>query len=47
MVVGTWYGMNFDHMRELQSAHGYRNAILVTVIFTLITALYLKKRKWF
>ena len=47
MVVGTWYGMNFEHMRELQSAHGYQIAAGVTIFFTLVTAIYLKKKKWF
>lgn len=47
MVVGTWYGMNFEHMNELNSAHGYRNAFLITIVLTLLTALYLKKKRWF
>ncbi|WP_438480122.1 magnesium/cobalt transporter CorA [Oleiharenicola lentus] len=47
MVVGTWYGMNFEHMSELSSPHGYRNAFLITLVFTLLTALYLKKKRWF
>lgn len=47
MVIGTWYGMNFEHMRELQSAHGYRVAVGVTLFFTIITAIYLKKKRWF
>ncbi len=47
MVVGTWYGMNFEFMAELKSPHGYRTALMVTLVFTLITALYLKKKKWF
>ena len=47
MVVGTWYGMNFEHMSELSSAHGYRNAFLITIVLTLLTALYLKKKRWF
>jgi len=47
MVVGTWYGMNFEHMRELQSPHGYQTALGVTLAFTLLTAIYLKKKRWF
>lgn len=47
MVVGTWYGMNFEHMKELQSAHGYQIAAGITIFFTLLTAIYLKKKKWF
>jgi magnesium transporter len=47
MIVGTWYGMNFEHMKELSSPHGYHIAIGVTLFFTILTAIYLKKRKWF
>jgi magnesium transporter len=47
MIVGTWYGMNFDHMKELSSPHGYHTAVGVTLFFTLLTAIYLKRRKWF
>ncbi len=47
MVVGTWYGMNFEHMRELQTAHGYQTAVGTTLVFTVLMAIYLKKKKWF
>jgi magnesium transporter len=47
MVIGTWYGMNFEHMRELQSPHGYQIALGITLLSTLLTAIYLKKKKWF
>lgn len=47
MVIGTWYGMNFEFMHELQSPHGYQIAIGVTIVFTLLTAVYLKKKRWF
>ena len=47
MVVGTWYGMNFGHMQELESQHGYLYAIGITLTSTLLMFLYLKKKKWF
>lgn len=47
MVVGTWYGMNFGHMRELQTPHGYLYATAFTLVFTVLMAIYLKKKKWF
>ena len=47
MLVGTWYGMNFDHMPELHSPHGYVYAGLLTVAGTVGMAFYLKKKKWF
>lgn len=47
MVFGTWYGMNFEFMHELQSPNGYKAVIAVTFVTTLLTAIYLKKKKWF
>jgi len=47
MLVGGWYGMNFDHMPELRSPHGYLFASLLTLISTTVMAVYLKKKKWF
>lgn len=47
MIVGTWYGMNFEHMHELQSPHGYLYALGVTLVATMLMAVYLKKKKWF
>lgn len=47
MMIGTWYGMNFDYMPETKSEHGYVVAAALTGIFTLLTYLYFKKRNWF
>jgi magnesium transporter len=47
MVIGTWYGMNFERMHELQSPHGYFYALGVTLAATVLMAIYLKKKKWF
>lgn len=47
MIVGTWYGMNFESMHELQSPHGYQIAVGCTLVFTVVTAIYLKKKDWF
>jgi len=47
VLVGGWYGMNFDHMPELHSSHGYFWACTGTLVATLFMVLYLKKRKWF
>jgi magnesium transporter len=47
MIVGTWYGMNFEQMRELQSPRGYATAAGVTLVGTLLMAVYLRKKKWF
>lgn len=47
MLIGTWYGMNFERMPELTSPHGYIYVIGLTVAATLMMVLYLKKKKWF
>jgi magnesium transporter len=47
VLVGGWYGMNFDHMPELRSPHGYLYAAIFTLISTVVMAVYLKKKKWF
>src|SRR4051812_27730694 len=47
VLVGGWYGMNFDHMPELHSPHGYLYAGVLTLVSTLLMAIYLKKKKWF
>ena len=47
VLVGGWYGMNFDHMPELHSPNGYLYVTILTVVSTLLMAIYLKKKKWF
>ena len=45
MMVGTWYGMNFRNMPELE--HGYWSAMAITAVATALTYWYFKRRKWF
>ena len=47
MMVGTWYGMNFKDMPELESKHGYVAAVALTLLSTAATCWYFKKKKWF
>jgi magnesium transporter len=47
VLVGGWYGMNFDHMPELHTAHGYLYASMFTLLSTIAMAIYLKKKHWF
>jgi magnesium transporter len=47
MMVGTWYGMNFAGMPELDWRFGYSMAGLVTIVSTSAVLLYFKKRRWF
>ena len=45
MMIGTWYGMNFQNMPELE--HGYWAALGVTVASTAAVYWYFKRKKWF
>jgi magnesium transporter len=47
MMVGTWYGMNFKDMPELDARHAYPIAAGIMVLSTVATYLYFKKKKWF
>jgi magnesium transporter len=47
MMVGTWYGMNFKHMPELDWKYGYSAAGAITLVSTAATYWFFKKKKWF
>ena len=47
MMIGTWYGMNFEGMAELKSAHGYTIATVVMILSTGATVWYFRMKKWF
>lgn len=46
MIVGTWYGMNFEAMSEVKWVHGYKLAIGITLLSTLITVWWFRRKKW-
>jgi magnesium transporter len=45
-IVGTWYGMNFQHMPELSSPYGYPTIISLTLILTVLMWRWCKRRRW-
>lgn len=47
MMIGTWYGMNFKDMPELDFRHAYPIAAACMLLSTLATYLYFKLKKWF
>lgn len=47
MIVGTWYGMNFKSMPEIDWRLGYGVAIGLTVVSTVLTIWWFRKKKWF
>jgi magnesium transporter len=46
MIVGTWYGMNFQNMPEIDWKWGYLYALILTVVSTAGTLIYFKRKKW-
>ncbi len=47
-LVGTWYGMNFaETMPEYKWKYGYEYAIVLTLVTTVATVWYFKKKNWF
>lgn len=47
MLVGTWYGMNFEPMPELHWTFGYALVTLLTVLATAGAFYYFKRKQWF
>lgn len=45
-IIGTWYGMNFKHMPEIDSPYGYGGAIVATSILTFLMWRWCKRRRW-
>ncbi|MFZ9838109.1 MAG: magnesium/cobalt transporter CorA [Opitutaceae bacterium] len=45
MVIGTWYGMNFEGMAELR--RGYPVALGLTLVSTILMFIYLRRKRWF
>ena len=45
-LVGTIYGMNFDHMPELDWKLGYPFALVLMVMFSVSLYFIFKRRRW-
>jgi magnesium transporter len=45
-LVGTIYGMNFQHMPELAWRYGYPAAVLAMVVFGVVLYLVFRRRHW-
>lgn len=46
MIVGTWYGMNFETISEFQWRYGYLWAIGLTVVSTWLMYWWMRRRGW-
>lgn len=47
VVIGTWYGMNFRIMPELEHPQAYWWLLLVTVLLMVGMGVWLKSKRWF
>ncbi len=46
MLVGTWWGMNFEEIHEFKWKYGYVMAIAITFVTTALTLWWFKSKKW-
>jgi magnesium transporter len=46
VLVGTWYGMNFKNMPELDLPYAYPVAALVTLVSTVLLIIWLRRKRW-
>lgn len=46
LLVGGWYGMNYQHMPELGSLSGYPLAFALMLAGTYATYLFMRRKKW-
>ncbi|MBP9913304.1 MAG: magnesium/cobalt transporter CorA [Opitutaceae bacterium] len=45
-IIGTWYGMNFEHMPELAAPYGYPICVGVTLALTVLMWIWCRRKKW-
>ncbi len=45
-LIGSWYGMNFKYMPELDSVYGYPVAVAITLVLTSFIWWWCKRRRW-
>lgn len=46
LLIGAWYGMNFEHMRELYPVYAYPLVLVLISSCTLAMLYFMKKKRW-
>lgn len=46
LLIGGWFGMNFEHMTELDNRYSYPLAALFTLVSIGAMAFFMRKRRW-
>ena len=46
LLVGGWFGMNFERMHELNAGHGYLTAVALTLVSMVAMLLFMRRKRW-
>jgi magnesium transporter len=46
VIVGGWYGMNFENMHELSARFGYLTATALTIAGTVGMLMFMRRKRW-
>lgn len=46
VLVGGWYGMNFENMHELPAQYGYLTATALTIAGTVGMLMFMRRKRW-
>lgn len=45
-LLTGWYGMNFDHMKELHWKYSYPSLFCISILIIIILSIFFKKKNW-
>lgn len=46
-LIAGWYGMNFEHMPELDWKYGYPLIFVLSCLLVIVMCIVFKRKKWF
>lgn len=46
-LIAGWYGMNFEHMPELEWKYGYPLIFVLSCLLVIVMCIVFKRKKWF
>ena len=46
VLLGTWYGMNFEDIEEYKLPYAYPIAVVVNIVSTVALVLWLRRKRW-
>lgn len=45
-LLTGWYGMNFEHMKELHWKYSYPSLFGISILIIIILSIFFKKKNW-